>query len=309
MLSFFGTRTYDLGTMAIRLAGFEIKDCIMWIYGSGFPKSIDVQKAITNTKNISAENSDAEKWNGWGTALKPAHEPICVARKPICRNVANNVLLHGVGAINIAACRIPFVNDADKKSAIFGRGTNILGGNYVGAKHSDGRKNIMPNDSGRWPANVILDEAAAAEMDSQSGILKSGGINVVRSKASLFKNKVIGHAGDVQQQGYGDEGGASRFFYCAKPTEEEKNKGLIRLGKKNTHITVKPVFLMRYLVKMVTPKGGLCIDPHAGSGTTGIACKMESINYIGIDNDQENIEIADMRVAAWEPPAEQLSFF
>ncbi len=184
-----------------------------------------------------------------------------------------------------------------------------MGGNYVGAKHTDGRENVQPNDMGRFPANIIFDEGAAQILDEQSGQLRSGAGNI-RGKDTSFIDHAgggkSGNAGDLQVS-YGDIGGASRFFYCPKPSQEEKNKGLAKKGMVNTHITVKPVKLMQYLVKMVTPVGGLCLDPHNGSGTTGIACKLEGINYIGIDNDEKQCEASRIRIDGWHVHPKQLS--
>lgn len=265
LLSFFGTRTYDWGTLAIRWGGFEIKDMISWHYGSGFPKSVNVAKGV-------------------GSALKPSTEPICVARKPIVGTLKQNYEIYGTGGINIDECRIPFANDSDLKSATWGTGTNIIGGKYVGSKLTDGRKDIPPNPIGRFPANAIFDESSAAVLDEQSGILKSGKPSGIRKA----QNKIYGKYGTGKEvTGYGDIGGASRFFYIAKARQSERIN--------NPHPTVKPVTLMRHLVRLFTPKGGITCDPHMGSGTTCKGCE-EWCDYIGIDNDEFSYNIAKNRL-------------
>jgi hypothetical protein len=250
LLCFFGTRTYDWGTLAIRLAGFEIRDMICWHYGSGFPKSMDVSKAfdkeagaereviankgsmpIQTSGRINSEASangsfersgnfvtkpttdEAKEWEGYGTALKPATEPICVARKPLIGTVVQNIREFGTGAINIDACRIEFIDDKDLKSATFGRGTNILGANYVGGTHSTGRTNIEANPQGRFPANVIFDEFTAAILDEQTGVLTSGKPSGTRNGE---QPNCYSDYGTIPVTGFGDSGGASRFFYLQR---------------------------------------------------------------------------------------------
>jgi len=375
LLSFFGTRTYDWGTLAIRLAGFEIRDMISWIYGSGFPKSLDISKAIegtllngtSNKKDFSKLNGErlergnwgitkftkeqgfrkkdythetsqsdrigklqpttdeAKQWEGYGTALKPACEPICVARKPLTGTVAENVLKWGTGGLNIDGCRIPFDSDKDLKSATFGRGTNIIGGNYVGAKHTDGRKNIEANPTGRFPSNVILDPESATELDRQTGQLSSG--TPSGTKAGNNNNIYGQFAGGMPVTGYGDTGGASRFFYCAKASQDERNAGLEELQsekvndgrkteidnpfqrgetlRKNTHPTVKPIALMRYLIRMVTPQGETSLDLFAGSGTTGCAAELEGIDIVLMEAEEQYIPIIQARTAYWRKIAEE----
>jgi DNA modification methylase len=322
LLAFGGTRTYHRMTCAIEDAGFEIRDCIQWIYGSGFPKSHDISKAIdkmagaerevvgtyrvtgnalTPTKEkggtfgVGVPNSpggnlnittpatpEAQQWDGWGTALKPACEPIVVARKPLSeKTVAKNVLEHGTGALNIDASRIsgePVPVNVLEEWSGFGQ-----------KKRPDYTPTV--NTQGRWPANVILDEDAAALLDEQSGTSKSTG-----GQASLgaFRNgDIYGKGRDEREKrdpGYGDVGGASRFFYTAKASKKERGEG-------NNHPTVKPLTLMRYLVRLVTPPGGLVLDPFMGSGTTGLACADEGFSFIGIEMEDEYIEIARRRIA------------
>lgn len=338
VLCFFGTRTYDWGVMAMRLAGFQIRDQIQWLYGSGFPKSMNIGKAIKKWAGTEQDTEETIQFDGWGTALKPANEPIVLARKPLEKGltIVENVLKWGTGALNIDAARIPFTADEDQKSAVFGRGTNILGGNFVGARHGDGRTNIPPDAKGRFPANVILDEQAASVLDDQTGELVSG---VPMGQKTGNNNNVYGQYGSVPVTGYGDRGGASRFFYVAKPSPAEKNAGLECFerteggiksntsgqhmphqnpdfkGKMvaNTHPTVKPITLMRYMVNLITPIGGICLDPFCGSGTTGIGCRLDNINFVGIDDALSAINIARGRIEAyrWERPVvdNQLELF
>lgn len=252
LLSFFGTRTYDWGTLAIRWAGFEIRDCIQWIYGSGFPKS--------------------------KSHLKPANEPICVARKP-----------GPMRELNIDECRIPMAV-GDTKGEFGPRilencvnpKTKGIYGNFAG-------QNDVDNTIGRWPANVILDEASAFVLDNQTGILGThNGVkkfNINGVKRNVYQN----HSTCTEEWvgAGGDKGGASRFFYVAKASPSER--------KGNPHPTVKPVKLMQQLVKLYTPKGGILLDPHAGSGTTLVACD-GWCDYIGIDNDEFSYNIAKNRL-------------
>lgn len=350
VLAFFGTRTYDWGTMAIRLAGFEIRDCIQWIYGSGFPKSLDVSKAIDKASGVDREDkwegigrkigptgnikcdkcgkwlssgnpclcprpqdqpqTDAAKtWEGYGTALKPAYEPICVARKPLDGTVANNVLKHECGAINLNGCRIDTEDD-------------LKGGNGILWSHIRDEKpsqKINPSELGRFPANIIFDQDAAAVLDEQSGTLTSGKPCGVKAGNN---NNVFGqYAGGIDVTGYGDSGGASRFFYVAKASKEDRNYGCAGMEEKqyshdgrhvhienayqrhnskaaNNHPTVKPITLMRYLVRLVKTPFDTCTiaDFFMGSGSTGVACMLEGINFIGCDDDANSFQIAQSRI-------------
>jgi site-specific DNA-methyltransferase (adenine-specific) len=339
VLAFFGTRTYDWGTMAIRLSGFEIRDQMQWIYGSGYPKSLNVSKAIDKaagaereivstgksvkrmipggdqdktgswikdngkvfipTETISATD-EAKEWEGWGTALKPANEPICMARKPLEGTVSENILKWGTGAINIDACRIEFTGDKDIASATWGRGTDILGGNYVGSKHSSGKTNIEANSAGRFPSNVILDgsdEVTGLFPETESG--EPGTMRKGTNDGAAYGAE--SRPAGTLMTGFGDKGSAARFFYCAKASTSERGEG-------NDHPTVKPVALMRYLVRLVTPAGGTCLDPFNGSGTTGLACKCENRSYVGIDDDAHSIEISKNRIKTYHPDPEIHSF-
>lgn len=264
-LSFGGTRTYHRLASAIEDAGFEIRDQIQWLYGSGFPKSL-------NLKN---------EWQGFGTALKPANEPIVLARKPLSeKTVAKNVLRWGTGAINIDGCRVSaagYTSGGQNKSIAFG-----MNGLTEKQPRNDGSQ-------GRWPSNVLLDECAAEMLDEQTGDLgkSAGGGMKDFSKSELFQGKASKNKTD--STGFGDSGGASRFFYVAKASKRER-------GPDNAHPTVKPVKLMEYLVKLITPPGGVVLDPFMGSGTTGVACKRLGFKFIGIEREEQYIEIAKRRI-------------
>ena len=354
VLSFAGTRTYDWMVMAVRLAGFEIRDMIAWLYGSGFPKSMDVSKAIEATllkgnshskslrqveqdgdgepytlkgknngimgedrtydrKEFEPTTEEAKQWQGWGTALKPALEPIVMARKPLDGTVAQNVLKHGVGGINIDECRVATDETLQPSSSTKMK----YGGNSFNESSTMNDPNWVQNQNGRFPANVIHD----------------GSDEVVSLFPKTGPTKPHGGDGkklDTQDMGWGfkrmpskleDNGGsAARFFYTAKVSKEERNFGLYdfkddiitdgrtkpidnafnrgETKRKNIHPTVKPIDLMRYLVRLVTPKNGICLDPYLGSGTTAIACEIEKIAWIGIELIPEYAEIAKARIAA-----------
>lgn len=264
LLAFSGSRTYHRMTVAIEDAGFDIRDQIMWVYGSGFPKS---------------HNLDGD-WQGWGTALKPAHEPICVARKPLVGTVAANVLAHGTGALNIDGCRVgtdggaKWVPQGDKGDAgQFGGGIKDGGIEFVAGL-------------GRWPANLIHD--GSEEVLAGFPQTKSGALNQSSVQAD---NRVYGqHRGYANPKQYeSDTGSAARFFYCAKASKADRETG-------NNHPTVKPTDLMRYLCRLVTPPSGIVLDPFMGSGSTGKAAKLEGFGFIGIEQNQEYIDIASARI-------------
>ena len=308
LLSFGGTRTYHKMATAVESAGFEIRDCIMWIQGQGMPKSFDISKKMKT-------DEDAEKWKGWGTSLKPAVEPIVLARKPISeKTVVDNILKWGTGALNIDETRVELNGEVVPIRVLeqwsgFGELTNP---DYT-------TKN---NTKGRWTANVILDEEAGKMLDKQSGQSKSRRGITVKPGAVLGNQRTLGKfvAHYETVGGFDDEGGASRFFYCAKASPKEKNAGLEgmplvaagglegrhdgSLGKvtmaQNTHPTVKPISLMRYLCKLVTQKEGVVLDPFMGTGTTGIACDMEGYEFIGIEKEQESFDIAVKRIEYWK---------
>lgn len=356
LVAFSGSRTYHRMACAIEDAGFEIRDQIMWVYGSGFPKSLDVSKAIDKaagvhrevvtqtvetvfglendklerpaygigqtsaTFNVHAEGAtakittpatpEAEQWSGWGTALKPAHEPIVLARKPLTGTVAANVLQHGTGALNIDGCRIGRANGdqstAGHRTATFGTQETQSGG--------DGSGGWAQNDLGRWPANFIhdgSDEVTDLFPDTKSGI-------AIRSKSG--GNTFGGETPKpiMDDLGYGDSGSAARFFYCAKASKTDRNEGLdgfdsvnvhrfgagIGEGKnpesptldRNHHPTVKPTDLMRYLCRLITPPNGVVLDPFTGSGSTGKAAMLEGFSFIGIEQDSDYAAIAEARI-------------
>ncbi len=304
VLAFGGTRTFHRMTCAIEDAGFEIRDCLAWLYGSGFPKSLNFG-------------------DGLGTALKPAYEPIILARKPFKGSVTANVAKHGTGALNINACRI---GDDDTR--------RVKGGGANQFPHEDDawqpKTVIVGSESGRWPANVALDDIASMVLDEQSGELVSGGTPEFR-QADKFRNTYGTFKGGETEEGIGRSvGGASRFYYVAKPSREERDMGCYDLparsggeatdreddsaglrnpragagrngGARNIHPTVKPVELMRWLVRLVTPVGGTVLDPFLGSGTTGMACRYEQRPFIGIEREAEYIAIAERRIASVAP--------
>jgi DNA modification methylase len=345
LLAFGGTRTWHRLACAIEDAGFEVRDSIAWMYGSGFPKSLDVSKAIDkaagaerevigtrqqapkfNTAASGSKNTGynrrldeegavaefnitapatpaAQQWQGWGTALKPAFEPIVVARKPLIGTVAANVLAHGTGALNVDGCRI-------------GTSDNLNGGAYsegYSAKVPDGDERTgaalgmyqpgakpegdYKQPAGRWPANVILDESQAQALDRMSGVLSAGG-----RPASAGIRSAPGAANGTLGDGWAgieretrenlDSGGASRFFYTAKADSSERPRvdGV-------AHPTVKPLDLMRYLVRLVTPPGGVVLEPFAGSGTTLEACIVEGFRCIGIEREDTYLPLIMARIS------------
>lgn len=338
LLAFGGTRTYHRLTCAVEDAGFEIRDCIAWMYGSGFPKSLDVSKAIdkaagaerevvgrkggryehgftpesasplgrnadrpnaaTNMEraaNITAPATDAAKqWDGWGTALKPAFEPIVVARKPLIGTVAANVEAHGTGALNVDGCRVGGgeARRIDNYPSVGQHGCISRTGE---GSHAGEGYETRETTEGRWPANVVLDEDAGRVLDEQSGHLQSGLMKggTMRAAQDEPGSVCYGTYGGsaVGTDTPGDSGGASRFFYCAKASRAERGDG-------NHHPTVKPVDLMRWLVRLVTPPKGTVLDPFLGSGTTGIAAHEEGCRFIGIEREAEYVEIARRRIEA-----------
>jgi len=329
LLAFSGSRTYHRMAVAIEGAGFQIRDQIMWVYGSGFPKSLDISKAIDKAagverqvightdphdprtamaRSIYGENiqegagvgnpitapatAEAEVWDGWGTALKPAHEPIVLARKPLVGTVAENVLRFGVGGLNIDGCRVETTDFENMTSETFsgtkkGSGTwNAEDKGMFDAGRRGGWIDGVP--SGRWPANLIHDGSDEA--------------------LELFPEDKPNNS-------------AARFFYCAKANKKDRNEGLDHLTPQresdrtadnlpggdnprnrtntprlNHHPTVKPTELMRYLCRLITPPNGLILDPFTGSGSTGKAAILEHFQFIGIEQDPDYITIAQARI-------------
>jgi adenine-specific DNA-methyltransferase len=229
LLSFFGTRTYHRGVVRIEDSGFKIRDQIQWIYGSGFPKSLNLK----------------DEWKGWGTALKPANEPIVLARKPLSeKTVADNVLKWGCGAINVDGSRIENLGKRGNPCGADGK-IHRTTGNCYGTHNQNESFDLT---QGRWPTNIIFDEAAVEML-----------------------------------------GEPSRFFYVAKASQKER-------GKDNNHPTVKPIKLMEYLIKLITPPNGIVLDPFMGSGSTGVAANNLGFNFIGIELNEEYFEIAKERL-------------
>jgi site-specific DNA-methyltransferase (adenine-specific) len=364
LMAFGGTRTYHRLACAIEDAGWEIRDCVMWVYGSGFPKSHDVSKAIDKaagaereivgessrhvgkkTQRIEGLNGSstfaetigmgayltapatdaARQWSGWGTALKPAWEPIIVARKPLVGTVAENVLTHGTGGINVDGCRVKgtwstwrkkdgTVSEQNQDShAIYGQGM----GDVRNPEHS----------AGRWPANLIHDgseEVVGLFPVTKTGVCPADGAGGYEGGLRRRDNRSAMNGGD--------SGSAARFFYCAKASKADRDEGCeglaerltMRYGEKaqgplpqqtpskpvpqrNHHPTVKPTALMRYLCRLVTPPGGVVLDPFTGSGSTGKAAVCEGFDFVGIEREAEYVEIARARIAAavlpWEATA------
>lgn len=313
VLAFAGTRTQDLMALGIRLAGFEIRDLVAWVYGSGFPKSHNLE----------------EEWEGWGTALKPALEPITLARKPLEGTVADNVLKWHTGAINVDACRV-------------GTTENLNGGAYAkdGSERHDGAENWrykreggageFQQPQGRWPANLIHDGSdEVVGLFPQTASSKSTPRNNGEFK-SVAKGRETPHV----TYRHDDNGGSSaRFFYCAKTNSTDRNEGCDGLDDsfiaasnqaqaqlkrgvteykaasgtnsiksvKNNHPTVKPTDLMRYLCRLITPPEGTVLDPWMGSGSTGKACGAEGFNFIGMEMDEKYFTISQARVSAAYP--------
>jgi DNA modification methylase len=428
LLAFGGTRTHHRLTCALEDAGFEIRDCLMWLYGSGFPKSLDVSKAIdkartedeepvravcrfvrarmgelglvskdltavfghcnprlidhwaardtdsqptlptpeqwdrlraalsldtemdaevqrlnarkgtrgdawrnaevvgehvgeapglvgkrfsTEDRSLREATDAAARWQGWGTALKPAWEPIILARKPLQGTVAENVLKWGTGGLNVDGCRIGTQVETWPRTR-----SKPEGGGGIHYNESVPSKTVETGASppGRWPANLILDEESAALLDEQSGESEERARTVTRNVRSSEEWGFNRKESDTWQT-YADAGGASRFFYTAKAGRDEREEGIPgrvlkpRHGRQgaaraNFHPTVKPLDLMRYLVRLVTPPGGLVLDPFLGSGTTLLACRLEGFSGFGIEKGAEYEKIIQGRLASVPPPIE-----
>lgn len=330
LISFFGTRTYDYGVMAIRLGGFEIRDTLMWMYSTGFPKSFDVSKGIDKKfgVDITAPNSpEAKFWDGYGTNLKPAMEPIVLARKPISEpTIVENVLKWGVGAINIDGCRIPTTEKIENHSR--GKESAISKGIYGDSSEQETYQ-TEGQKKGRFPSNMILEDSEEVQqLFDVYGTTSSGKVTSDKSGYSSDDNAkfIEGNTNSFNQ--HGDSGSVARFFYSAKCSKRDRNEGLEEFEtkktssmpgrrnmdsenefkldndvterfvtlQKNNHPTVKPTSLMMYLTRLVTPKGGTVLDPFNGSGSTGKACVLEDFNYIGIEMDKQYCDISEARI-------------
>ena len=347
LLAFGGTRTFHRLTCAIEDAGWEIRDCVMWVYGSGFPKSLDVSKAIDKAAGIErprvvgtmgtnntqsrgeykcgeAISGEAIKWQGWGTALKPAWEPIILARKPIEGTVAANVQKYGTGAMNIDGSRVKWAGtkDAAAAAAAVSFTNSMKRGTVAPPTSLPTIYNKPPYEpekmTGRFPANLIHDGSEEVvenfPQSKSDGGCKPGGQSIGgRGKYNGGDNR-----------GYfnlGDSGSASRFFYCAKASKADRDDGceFLPLGeppasarskpgegrqnalgnpRSNHHPTVKPTALMRYLCRLITPPQGIVLDPFMGSGSTGKAAILEGFDFIGIELEPQYLEIAEARINA-----------
>ena len=375
LLSFSGSRTYHRMAVRIEDAGFEIRDQIMWIYGSGFPKSHNIGKAVDklqgNEREVLGEQSLGYKdenhsplkvesgwnnnslkntfnltkgqteWEGWGTALKPAHEPIVVARKPLSeKSVAENVLKWGTGGMNIDASRVG--TEQIKSNGYYNQDNDTTIPFGISKKN----KEQFAGDihTGRFPANIILDEEAGELLDEQSGNRK-GWSDQNHNSFNPYGGNALNNSEtkrDGKHKGYNDNGGASKFFYCPKTSKKDRDEGLDEFEekaqrqssggsrdfnarcancgkkfigspeticscdnpitdntvfkKKNNHPTVKPTALMEYLIKLVTPVNGIVLDPFMGSGSTGKAAVKNGYDFIGIEREEEYINIAKARI-------------
>lgn len=306
LVAFASPRTEHRMICAIEDAGWQIRDKLMWIHGQGFPKS----------------RNQTGDWQGWGTALKPAWEPICLARKPLQeKTVAENLKKFGTGAINIDGTRIE-------------GGERDLRGDHGGNKGSASSYDvgsgyaIGTTEVGRWGANLILDPEAGEMLDEQSGECV-GLPHSAKGKGINGPSKLVNIGGGEINCTYGDTGGASRFYYCAKIGKQERNAGLSGEGiitddgrnksidnpflrgetkRQNNHPTVKPLSLMKWLTKLVSPPGCTVLDPFMGSGTTGIACVTHGLDFIGIEQQQEYLKIARQRINYWKQLGQQLEF-
>ena len=383
LIAFSGSRTYHRMACAIEDAGFEIRDQCIWLYGSGFPKSLNIGKQIDkiqgNYREVVGQNSDILKkqakdlregkrkildslnsgapnrnngfknvsanitkgnseWEGWGTALKPAHEPMVLARKPLSeKSVADNVMKHGTGAINIDASRIegevkhpetmPDFRDQGEqsKAAIgvdklsFGQTSNAKRKKVVrkprsadgvwtddnSGMKSEGSEFADADPRGRYPSNVMHD--GSEQVQDIFPTTTSTEVSRQRTHKGIW---TAGELADTEQfmPAYGDHGNASRYFYCAKTSKEERKFGLGGEVAANTHPTVKPVELMKYLVRLITPKGGVVLDPFMGSGSTGMAAREEDFSFIGIEKESEYYEIAKARIKNVKPQLKLFDF-
>lgn len=339
ILAFSAARTYHHLAITLEQAGFEIRDQLMWIYSSGFPKSQDVGKSIERTNKKKGRNDASDEWQGWGTALKPAHEPICMARKPTKLSIAQNVQKWGTGALNIDAARIPYVDEKDIKSAQFGRPSddNYQYMNTEAQKTRDNNNVVEANQLGRFPSNVLglipvyqkyfyCPKVSRRErhMGFELPPPMFGGVqgcydeNGKRFAVGLDARGAVTNSDMIKDMGghFLDENsnkatveGGNRIWLpqCgeiyAHGLKEEYRKWCEANGKTptvgNNHPTVKPVELMKYLIKLITPPGGTILDPFNGSGSTGMAAVELGFDYVGIELDPKYVEIAETRIEAW----------
>ena len=381
LLAFSGSRTYHRIAVAIEDAGFEIRDQVMWLYGSGFPKSMNIGKALDkklgneriktgekkthSNKGIKqseqrtaigagAFGQEVEEevtvgtteWEGWGTALKPAHEPLVLARKPLSeKSVVDNVLKHRTGGINIDECRVEgnTENVERKKVVRKSRDENGVWTNDNSGMKAEGSEYADADPRGRFPSNVMHDGSDVVKDIFPN--TKSSNVSRERKAGTEFGQSSGWNKHNNVDSGlmpaYGDEGSASRYFYCAKTSKAERNQGLDNLPtkkassmpgrrnpddmkdskidndvtgrfvtqKKNIHPTVKPIKLMKYLCRLITPKGGTILDPFMGSGSTGMAAKEENFEFIGIEREEQYFNIASARIDSVETKSTLEGFY
>jgi DNA modification methylase len=370
LCAFGGTRTWHRIAVGIEDAGFEIRDSLAWLYGQGFPKSLNISKAIdaaagaerevvgqqrlqgnaaVSTKDkggtyavgcglvadkmidITAPATElARKWEGWGTALKPSLEPIILARKPPVGTIAANVEAFGVGGLNIGACRTPAPDAPDAPDVSHNaqsRHVGILNGGKVSEPEP---RTTSASSAGRWPPNVCVDEDVAEDLDELFGTNHKAGKVVTRNGGGGKIFNATKGQGAVPDGGYSDNGGVSRYFYCPKANGKERDAGLEAAGwpaltggqmtdrdegapgatnprsgagrggqRRNPHPTVKPLELMRWLCRLVTPPGGIILDPFTGSGTTGCAAALEGFQFAGVELIELHAKLARDRIAYW----------
>ena len=355
LLSFAGTRTQHRMAVNIEDAGFEIRDMIAWVYGSGFPKSHNVGNAVD--KSLGCENrghaissgsqihpttgkprangellpkyegrtDEGKKWAGFGTALKPAMEPITVARKPLIGTVAANVLAHGCGGLNIDGCRVEYQGKEDFENTLKSNTGNIAGGTFKCSSKSMAKEEVI-TQLGRFPANLIHDgsqEVLELFPNTKGVIRKPTGKGILNPETGWNNNSMT----DTTVRGHNDSGSAARFFYCAKASKQDRDEGCesmpaVKSGmsngaqlhgegydkgqdiglnrviqRRNHHPTVKPTALMRYLVKLVSRPGHTILDPFSGSGSTGKAAILEARQFLGIELQPEYVQIATARLS------------
>ncbi|MDD5511316.1 MAG: site-specific DNA-methyltransferase [Dehalococcoidales bacterium] len=344
MLVFAGTRTQDLMGISIRIAGFELRDEISyygafnWINGSGFPKGLNISKAIDQVAGAEREvvgyrveaddnrsveqrfrltapsTEEAKRWEGWQSGLKPAHEPILMFRKPLDGTIIQNVLKYGTGGINIDGCRIS--TSSDTRINAKGGENGLQGSSTFRIRERRAEEQAIPK--GRYPSNVILshhqgcvETAGNWECHSECPVGQmpfsaSGDLSALQRKA---ENRIYGKKpNNAQGEWKKNSGSAARFFYCAKASVADREDGLeAEEGKSgNTHMTVKPTDLMRYLCRMVVPPGGVVLDPFMGSGSTGKGAVLEGVDFIGIEKEERYVEIARARIEFAQKLADEI---